>query len=137
MANVTSIQTLQDGPRNVIIKATGILDTSDVSLATLVDPALLSTLDGQSTGPLPTRLIIDKISYNVESALAVNLYWDATSDVLITSLVSSGDEVDAKSSGGIYNTEAAGVTGKILYSTTGWSGGAVLSYTVVLECRKR
>jgi len=136
MANIVAIQTLVDGPRNVVIKATGLLDTSDVSLATLIDPALLSTLDGQSTGPSPTRLIIDKITYNIEPACSVNLYWDATSDVLITALVDTG-VLDAKPVGGIVNTEATGVTGKILYSTSGWSGGAVLSYTVLLECRKK
>jgi len=135
MANVTSIQILTDGPRNVTVKAVGILDTSDVSSATLIDPATLGRLGFDSTSPLPTRLIIDKISYNVEAGLAVNLYWDATSPVLISSLVSSGDDIDMKDYGGIYNTEASGVTGKILYSTSGWSG--VLSYTVILECRKK
>jgi hypothetical protein len=137
MANITNIQILNDGPRNVVVKAVGILDTSDVSLTTLIDPSTLSKLGFDSTSPAPTRLIIDKISYNVEAGLAVNLFWDATSDVLITSLVSSGDDIFMKEYGGIYNTEAAGATGSILYSTSGWSASAVLSYTVILECRKK
>lgn len=135
MANVTAIQILQDGPRNLVVKLTGILDTSDVSLATLVDVATLSAItDG---GQLATRIIIDKISYNVEAGLAVNLYWDATTDVLAASLVNSGDDIYAQSYGGIWNNAGTGITGNLLYSTQGWSAGATLSFNVILECRKR
>lgn len=136
MANITSIQTLVDGPRNVVVKLAGILDTADISSTTLVDPATLAALNTDS-GELPTRLIIDKVSYNVEAGLTVNLYWDATSPVLINSLVNSGDDLEYKDFGGVYNTEASGVTGKILYSTQGWSAGAILSFTAVLEMRKK
>lgn len=133
MANVTNIQTLVDGPRNVVVKVTGILDTSDVTLATLIDPALLSAVD--IAGSVPTRLIIDKISYNIESGLAVNLYWDATTDILITSLASSGDDICSYEYGGLYNNAGTGVTGKILYSTQGWAG--TVSFNVILQCRKK
>ena len=135
MANVTSIQILQDGPRNLVVKLTGILDTSDVSLATLVDVATLSAItDG---GQLATRIIIDKISYNIEAGLAVNLYWDATTDVLAASLVNSGDDLYAQKYGGLWNNSGTGITGNLLYSTQGWSAGATLSFNLVLECRKR
>lgn len=120
----------------MVVKASGLLDTSDVSLATLVDVSTLSVLGFDSSSPAPTRLIIDKITFNIEPACSVNLYWDATTDVLISALVDTG-VIDAKAVGGIYNTEASGVTGDINYSTSGWSGGAVLSYTILLECRKK
>jgi len=135
MANSVTIQKLVDGPRNVVVKLTGILDTADVAPTTLIDPATLEALGGYSG--TPTRLIVDKISYNVESPLAVHLAWDATTDVTFASLVNSGDDLEFKSFGGLYNTEAAGVTGAIMYSTQGWSAGAILSFNVILEMRKK
>ena len=135
MANVTSIQILQDGPRNLVVKLIGTLDTSDVSLATLVDVATLSAITND--GQLATRIVIDKISYNIEAGLAVNLYWDATTDVLAASLVNSGDDLYAQSYGGLWNNAGTGITGNLLYSTQGWSAGATLSFNLVLECRKR
>jgi len=134
MANVTSIQILQDGPRNVTVKLTGILDTSDITATALITPASLTAI-GEREG-LATKLIIDKISYNVESPLAVNLYWTATTPILIASLVNSGDDLEFKTFGGVYNPTpaAAGVTGAIEYTTSGWTG--VTSFNVILECRK-
>lgn len=135
MANSVTIQTLVDGPRNVVVKLTGVIDTADVASTTLIDPATLSALGGLSGNP--TRLIVDKISYNVESPLAVHLAWDATTPVIFASLVNSGDDLEFGKFGGVYNTEAAGVTGIIKYSTQGWSAGAILSFNVILEMRKR
>jgi hypothetical protein len=215
MANITSIQKLLDGPRNVVVKLAGILDTSDVAatgqigasgftttigskLITFVAGALTPTLgqyvtfsDGTTTFPAgtyitritdathivvnnaalatnvaaaititgtagavvlldpaeltglggfgaqPTRVIVDRLSFAVDVGNAVNLYWEATTNQLAATLTDSGDDVELKHFGGAYNPEAAGVTGKLLYSTQGWSGGAILSFIVVLECRKR
>ena len=212
MANLVNIQTLIDGPRNVVIKLTGVLDTSEVAAtgvigasgftttlgsrtvdfvagallptvgqyvtfgdtaATFVagtyitsvvsatqvimstpalknnaaaavtitgtagavvalDPTFLSPLGGNSG--LPANLIIDKVSYNVEAGLAVNLYWEATTNQLIDTLVNSGDDLEFEKFGGLWNNAGTGKTGRIVYNTQGWSG--VLSYNVILECRK-
>lgn len=135
MANVVTTQILQDGPRNLVVRLTGIIDTSDVTATSLVTLANLSEVD--RAGSKPTRLIVDKISYNVESPLTVNLAWDATTDVTFASLVNSGDDLEFGKFGGLYNTEAAGVTGAIMYSTQGWSASAILSFNVILEMRKK
>jgi len=135
MANITAIQTLVDGPRNVVIKLTGILDTADIANTTLIDPATLSGLDDYGTKG--TRLVLDHIDFNVESALAVNLFWDATTPILIASLTNSGEELCFKKVGGLTNNAGAGINGKLLYATQGWSAAAILSFTVVLHCRKR
>lgn len=135
MANVTAIQTLVDGPTNVVIKMTGLLDTSDVSLATLIDPALLSVMN-DNTKVLSNKLRIDKITHNIEDLLAVNLFWDATTDVAIGNYVGV-NEMNYRKFGGLTDNSGAGRTGKILYSTTGWSTGASLSYVITLECTKQ
>lgn len=209
MANSTTVQILVDGPRNVVVKLDGIVDTSDIAATgtlgtgasgatttgstvltftagglapvvgqyvtgtgipagayiksidsttqvtlntaatatntgltftlvagnvVLIDPAQLSALNFQGT--TPTKLIVDKISYNIEAGIAVNTYWDATTPVLLASLVSSGDDLEFKKFGGLYSNAGAGVTGRIVYNTQGWSAGAILSFNVIFECRK-
>ena len=134
MANSTAIQILVDGPRNVVVKVTGILDTSDVAVTDLLDPSTLS--DFNINGQKATQLAIKKIMYNVEDTLAINLYWDATTDVVIESLTGRG-MIDAHKFGGLTNNAGAGKTGKIQYSTQGWAASAVLSFSVTLECVKQ
>ena len=135
MANVTTIQTLVDGQKNVVIKVDGLLDTSDVALATLLDPATLSAV--LENGQKATKLRIDKIVYDVEDTLAVNLFWDATADVSIWHLVGRGKLEFDKKYGGLQNNAGAGITGKILYSTQGWLAAGLLSYSFTLECTKQ
>lgn len=134
MANVVTSQILQDGPRNLVVKLTGVLDTSDVTATALVTLANLSAVD--IAGSTPTRLIVDRITYDVDPTLAVYLAWDATTDVTFATLSATG-EMDFTSFGGLYNTEASGVTGNIMYSTQGWAAATILSFTVVLHCRKK
>ncbi len=130
MANALSIVSIQDGPRNVIIKLTGILDTSDVSVATLVDPATLSKI-GTVEG-VATRLALCQVKYNIEDTLAVYLYWDATTDVLILPLEGRG-KIDFETP--INNTEASGVTGIVNYATQGYASGT-LSFALELVFKK-
>ena len=63
MANSTSIQILNDGPRNVVVKLDGLLDTSDLTSTTVVDPALLS--DMNINGVKASKLRINKIVYDL------------------------------------------------------------------------
>lgn len=134
MANSVNIQTILDGPRNCVIKVEGILDTSDLASATLVDPALLFGMD--NTGLVKAaKLRILEIQYNVEDTLEVRLAWDASTPVRIDQLTGRG-KIDAKAFGGLTNNAGAGVTGKILISTEGWAATKVLSFTLVLELVK-
>ena len=133
MANTTSVQILVDGPRNVVLKYEGTLDTSDLSKETVVDPALLS--DMEINGVKASQLRINKINYDVEAGLAVNLYWDATTDVIIWNLYGRG-EVNACKYGGLVNNSGTGKTGKILADTQGYTSGT-LTFTIILELVKQ
>lgn len=126
MANVQNIQLLRDGYRNVVAKITGALDTSNLALSTLIDPATLS--------PIATGLRIDKIEYSIADQISVHLYWDATVDDLIMNLDGRG-EIEARSYGGLTNPKSAGSTGAILMLTTGWASG-IQDYTIILEMVK-
>jgi hypothetical protein len=136
MANSVQIQTLVDSERNLVVKLVGLLDTSNVSLATLIDPALLASVN--STGlnsQKPTKVAIKKVTYDVEDGLAVNLYWDATADVPIWRFVGRGF-VMGEQVGFLQNNAGTGVNGKVLYDTDGYSSGS-LSFSLLIECIKQ
>ena len=133
MANTTSIQILNDGPRNVVVKFDGLLDTSELGTTTIVDPALLS--DMNINGVKASKLRINKIVYDVEDGLDLELFWDAATPVRIWNLVGRG-KVDMHRIGGI-NNNATSPTGKITASTQGWSAGTILSFSIVLELVKQ
>jgi hypothetical protein len=136
MANSVQIQTLVDSERNLVIKLVGVLDTSNVSLATLIDPALLASID--STGlnaRKPSKVAIKKVTYDVEDGLAVNLYWDATTDVPIWRFVGRGF-VMAEHFGFLQNDAGTGVNGKVLYDTDGYATGTI-SFSLLIECIKQ
>ena len=136
MANVTSVQTLVDSERNLVIKLVGILDTSNVSLTTLIDPALVAAVNASGlNSQQPTKVAIKKINYDVEDGLAVNLYWDATTDVPIWRFTGRGC-VNAEQFGFLQNNAGAGVNGKVLYDTDGYSSGT-LSFSMTIECIKQ
>jgi hypothetical protein len=135
MANVVNIQTIIDGPRHTIIKVSGILDTADLGNTTVADPALLVGVD--NTGQLKAATFrIVGMNFDVEDGLAVNLYWDAATPVLIDSLVGRGALPPSyQAYGGLTNNAALpGKTGKIIMNTQGWAG--ILSFNFIVELVK-
>lgn len=136
MANSVQIQTLVDSERNLVVKLVGILDTSNVSLATLIDPALVAAVNSTGLNPQqPSKVAIKKVTYDVEDGLAVNLYWDADADVPIWRFVGRGF-VMGEQIGFLQNNAGTGVTGKVLYDTDGYSSGS-LSFSLLIECIKQ
>jgi hypothetical protein len=136
MANSVQIQTLVDSERNLVVKLVGILDTSNVSLTDLIDPALVASVNASGlNSQKPTKVAIKKVTYDVEDGLAVNLYWDATADVPIWRFVGRGF-VMGEHIGFLQNNAGAGVTGKVLYDTDGYSSGS-LSFSLLIECIKQ
>ena len=136
MANVTSIQKLVDSERNLVIKLTGRLDTSNQNTATLVDVSELVSVN--STGldsQKPTSVAIKKVTYDVADGLTVNLFWDATSDTPIWSYYGRGC-VDSTKYGFIQNNAGTGKTGDIVYNTTGYSSGTT-TFSLIIELVKQ
>jgi len=126
MANSFTTQTLLDGPRNLVVKLVGILDTSNLASTLAVD---VSTFSGA-----PSLVRIDGIDYSIADQLAVQLYWDATTDVPIVNLAGRED-VCYKEIGGLTNNGGTGVTGDILIQTTGWASGTQ-GFTIILSMVK-
>ena len=78
MANTFTTQTLHDGPRNLVILLTGMLDTSDEARNVKV---AVATFD-----PVCTRVRVDKIQYSIGDNLIVTLDWDASAAVRFAAL---------------------------------------------------
>ena len=132
MANAYATQILVDGPRNAIVKITGILDTSNQALTLAVD---LTTLTQGGTQLKPSAVCIHHIDYSITDQLEVQLSWDATAQVVIMPLAGRG-RMSFKDFGGLQNNAGAGKTGNINILTTGWTSGTQV-FTVVLEMVKQ
>ena len=132
MANVYTTQIISDGPRNAIVKITGILDTSNQAQTLAVD---VSTLTEGGTQLKPKSVCIHHIDYSLTDQLEVQLSWDATAQVTILPLAGRG-RMSFKDFGGLQNNAGAGKTGSINILTTGWTSG-IQVFTVVLEMVKQ
>lgn len=118
-----TIQKLHDGPKNAVFAFTG----EDAEAAvTKVDVATLAGL--------PSRVSIEKIKFSTQG-LAVNILWDATTDVLAWVIPPDvTDELDFRDFGGLKNNAGAGITGNIAFSTVGHAAGD--TYTIILYLKK-
>ena len=135
MANSLTTQVIIDGPRHAVVKVIGVLDTSDQALVTIVDPATLTGMD-VTGGIKAAKVRLKHMEYAIEDGLTVNLYWDATTAVIIGSFNGRG-KLDARHYDGLPNNAGAGVTGKILLATQGFAVGAVMSFSLDLELIKQ
>lgn len=137
MANSTTIQILEDGAIRTVLKLEGVLDTSDIASSLVVDPAVQASVDPTGSNYLKaSRYRIDKIIHNIEDALSVNFFWDATTQVRIEELTGRS-KVEYRDFGGLISNAGVGATGKINYTTQGWTAGAVLSFSVILYLTKQ
>lgn len=124
MADAVSSQTIIDGARNVVMKFTNLSDGTGESAVLKVD---VSALSGA-----PSRVRVDRVHYSV-NGMVVTMLWDATTDVRMMELAGDG-WFDFRDFGGLTNDGGAGVTGDILFTTTGHTAGD--SYSIVLEMVK-
>jgi hypothetical protein len=132
MANITNSQILQEGPRNVVVKLTGELDTSDLAVTTVLTPA---TYNQGGTGPTPTGFNIQYIWYAIGINLELFLEWHMTTNVPLLPLAGRG-RMDFTAFGGINSPGGLGANGAIDMKTQGWVAGTIQPYTIILEMKK-
>ncbi len=131
MADVTSAQTLYDDELKTVIKFvyqyvdTGESDVVKVNVSDL------------SPIPKGNLVSIEKIQYNIDGMI-VTLSWDADTNVTILDLGGISGAVSGtfefKDDTRLINNAGAGVTGDILFTTTGHSAND--SYSIILTLRK-
>ena len=130
MADVVTSQTIQDGQRKAVMKFTNASDGSGESAVKKVD---VSALNANNLGEACTRVSVARI-YWATRGMAVNLEFDASTNVLLTGLPadSTGDEY-YDLFGGIPNNAGSGITGDIDLTTVGHSSGDTYSIVLVLN----
>ena len=125
MANSLATQILIDGPRNAVVKVTAVLDTSDLALTTIVDPA--------SFFDVPPQFRLMHIDYAMTDQLEAQLQWVGTPNTVMMPLAGRG-RMSFVDFGGLTDN-AASPTGQIQLKTTGWASGTQV-LTLVLEMVK-
>lgn len=131
MADAVASQTIFDGDRVAIMKFTNISDGTGETKVTKVDvSALLPNIFGR---PCSGVTIVNL--HSMTSNMEVDLYWDATDDVLITTIPQNTQySMDLTRFGGFWNNAGVGKTGDIQFSTR--NAGAGDTYMVTLEMVK-
>jgi hypothetical protein len=131
MADAVTTQTLFDGERMAIMKFTNISDGTGETKVVKVD---VSTLTSSAFGKACDGVTITKI-HALTHGMEVDMYWDATTDVLIAVIPQNNMySFDLTQFGGLWNNAGAGKTGDVLFSTRDTSTGD--TYTIVLEMVK-
>ena len=130
MADAVTSQTLQDGDKSVVMKFTNISDGSGEAAVKKVDVSALQAQSG--SGAACTGVAIQCVWYEC-SGMAVDLLWDATTDVIAWTLSGYG-YFDFRSAGPLTNNSASGKTGDIMFTTTGAGSGD--RYSIMLKMGK-
>lgn len=131
MANSFLKQVIEEGARNLIVKLTGVLDTSDLSVTTAIDHTLYNM---SGIGPTPTGFRIDHIDFAITDQLEIQLQWHATTNVVILPLAGRGKQ-SYHHYGGLQNNSGVGKNGDIDIVTTGWTSGTQV-FNIILDMIK-
>lgn len=137
MANAVTIQTIIDGPRNAVVKITGVLDTSDVAPVQVAIPANMMHIFQSLPFPL---LKLNYIDYSIGGNLEVILSWGlaagAGPGAPILPIAGRG-RMGFDDFGGLTNNQSP-TDGSIWLQTTGWAAtpDLVEVFSVVLELVK-
>ena len=135
MANVIDRQILEEGPRNAVVKLTGVLDSSDVSELPAFAPSDFSNNDANNGRLIGFR--VDHVTYVIADGLEVLLSWHANTPRQIVPLAGRG-KIDATDDGGFMpNLLDSGFNGAVDLVTNGWVGGrGALNFTIFMRLVK-
>lgn len=134
MANSTEFQITEEGPRNAIVKLTGVLDTLDVTLAPAVS---LSQFVNNDVRMVLWGLRIDMLEWSMTNNLEVNLFWNSSgTPQQIFPLAGRGRIYAANYGGFIPDRTRGGYDGSINLQSKGFTAGTQQNYTIILELIK-
>jgi hypothetical protein len=134
VANAFTKQITEQGPRNLVVKFTGLLDSSDVNLS----PALLladSNIGDTAAGPI-VGYGIDTLRWSVSQPLTLQLAWDGIAPETIANM-HGWSKICASGYGGWNpNQLANGYTGNLILRSYGFVPGTTVGYTLIVEATK-
>lgn len=136
MASTNTLQVIENGSRNVVIRASQISDGTDGELVTVYDATSTDfgvNIAGNVTVPgIYTKLV--GLFYDVQD-MRISIQWDADTDQDILPLGSAPEDFNFKKFGGIpVPTGLTGATGSIKIKSLGPTVGA--TYFAILMLRK-
>ena len=133
MANSLTYQITEEGPRNAVVKLTGVLDTSNVSEL----PAIaLGDFHNNDQNLNLTTFRVDLVEYVIASPLEVILEWQSATPLVIFALAGRG-RIGSLQYGGVHPDKTLpGFTGNINLRTTGYVPGTTAIFTILLELTK-
>ena len=140
MANALDIQITEEGPRNAVVKLTGVLDSSNISETPAI--SLLDFTDNDERAKL-VGFRVDLIEYVIGPGIEVQLEWNGLVPQQIFPLAGRG-RISAFNYGGFLpDRTRAGYDGAINLKTRNFTAGVddlnqpiVQNFTVVLELVK-
>lgn len=131
MADAVSSQTILDGERLFIGKFTNISDGTGETAVLKID---VSSLAKNSFNLACNGVKINRIWAQTQG-MAVDILWDATTDVICETIPENQFYLmDYSSFGGLPNNSGAGKTGDVLFTTVGAAAGD--RYTITIEAIK-
>lgn len=129
MADAATTQVIYESSQALVAKYTNVSDGTGEAAVLKVDVSALT--------PGCEEVTVEKIIYST-SGMSVDIYWDATTDVLLWTLPSDhAGEAEFKGITGYFgikNNSGAGKTGDIMFTTRGHTAGD--TYCVYLVMRK-
>jgi hypothetical protein len=133
MASLLQVQTLNDGFKNTTIKIDGYVNAADLTSQTVLDLSTLCQVDG--FGHLASTMRVNRINFDIEDALQVDLDWGGATPVNIWRCTGRG-EIKGKPFGG-FPDNAVTPNGTITLTTQGGAAASInLAFTIILEVVK-
>jgi hypothetical protein len=133
MSNKLEIQITQEGPRNAIVKLTGIIDTSDI-----VESPAISLVDclNNDVNLTLAGFRVDLIEWSMSAGMEIQLAWNGTIPQQIFPLAGRGRINSTNYGGFIPDTTRPGYDGSINLYSNGYAAGTVQNFTIILELIK-
>ena len=141
MADLATIQTIENGPQRLIMHFTNVYVDTGESAAIKVDKSTYTVKNALGQDVEPSKLAIEAIRWNVQGYTHVRILFDHTADDLVMTVAGSGQEdfvnggpSDFSGTQGLVDPASAGGTGDIVFTTAGTTAGN--TYDITLWLRK-
>jgi hypothetical protein len=141
MANAYSSLIQEDGPRNAVIKITGVLDSTDAVLEPAVTLSDFTNNAPYSPNGYFVGFRIDHIWHSIGDGLEVQIQWNGRNPQPIFAVAGRGRESFDRNGGLQPNQANPGYDGSINVFTTGYGTGenagmTIQNFTLTLEMVK-
>lgn len=134
--NVLERQIVEEGPRNAVVKLTGILDTSDINESPAISVSDFTNNETFPVGKL-VGFRVDHLAYSIGDGIEVQLAWNSANPQQMLPIAGRG-KIDVMCDGGfVPDNTRPGYDGSINLTTTGWNPSApAQNFTVFLRLVK-